>query len=282
MGTSASFDHLDEVPDHIMSEKNLVEYKRDVNMNKERKFYVFPVFKGTDDVNSSGHYSTAIIDMVNHNSEWSNADVEMNWIQRCEDSNKDNVDSLVPCWTLYATKPIKEKQQIFINYDPDPTNKLLINFGFVDEFSTNLDEKITFTASEIHKNPIRYVRLEAFTKNLSQEAKEYYFFIGSKGCSWELQKAVLTTIVEYPQEFSGCMTFEDIFDLKFMKIPSKLKEKANKTLKEIILNKIKTIQQYLYELEENNGFLIQSNKMVMAMFKVQIRFLKKFVENKEY
>ena len=167
------------------------------------------------------------IDMVNHNSEWSNADVEMNWIQRCEDSNKDNVDSLVPCWTLYATKPIKEKQQIFINYDPDPTNKLLINFGFVDEFSTNLDEKITFTASEIHKNPIRYVRLEAFTKNLSQEAKEYYFFIGSKGCSWELQKAVLTTIVEYPQEFSGCMTFEDIFDLKFMKIPSKLKEKAN-------------------------------------------------------
>ena len=44
---------------------------------------------------------------------------------------------------------------------------------------------------------------------------------------------------------------------------------------------LKTIQQYLYELEENNGFLIQSNKMVMAMFKVQIRFLEKFVENNE-
>jgi len=166
------------------------------------------------------------IDMVNHSCDAPNADVR-----------KDEFDN----WVLYAIKPIKENEQIFINYDPDPSNELMFTYGFVDMCSENPSEKINLASTEVSLHPAKYGRIEKCGLYNTRNLRHNTLSITGEGCSWGLQKAVVLTVVSKPEDLGVTCYSEFIGNGLESYVPHEVRNLAELKLREIIQKKVQDL-----------------------------------------
>ena len=218
------------------------------------------------------------IDMINHvNSNW-NADIGI-------DINRN--------WVLTALRNIEPEEQVFINYNPEPTNIVFTTYGFIDDSRPNPAESITFSPNDFSNDPQvqqRLIDVGLFSENEPiRNAKSMCVTSRLGGedevpsCSWAMQKAAIIVSVDKSPNELGAKTYFDILEnadhLNYQKISNyaKNERKFCKILVKTIKNKIQKLNDTIEDLKKN-VFFQHGNDMAAKLCKVQAKYLVDYLD----
>ena len=171
---------------------------------------------------------------------------------------------------------------LFISYNPEPTNSLLLTFGFIEEHVENPNEKITFSVNEllscmerVHLNKNNSLqRLKDIGLEPNMNSSNPVYISNKQTCSWALQKAALVLLVNNPSDLGvNCKTTLDIYYGNYQKIPKFLRENVEEYLRNLIKDKIICLEDRL----ESSDL----PKILEKLFVIQKNFLQEFLQENE-
>ena len=140
-------------------------------------------------------------------------------------------------WELFCTKTVENGEQIYIEYNPDASDSILYNYGFVDlSCLPNKYEKLFFETSEFVGENQEKLQFLKDTKNTKLH------FHASHGCSRSLQKAAIVAVAESVQQLKKNFLVNEKGD-KYDDIVlyTLLKQKANRKIKSVFRAKLKVV-----------------------------------------
>jgi len=223
----------------------------DTRMHERQKFHKFMQY----DV-SWKHILCPYIDMVNHSTQFENADVEMDI--------KEN-------WVLFATKHIKTGEQIFISYDPEPSDHYLLDYGFIDLTNKGLinpHEIVCFTVFEFtrpsqtkHRELMKELTI---AKQLVDRGSNCY--IDEYRCTYYMQLAAIISCLSDKQLSEMPSNFDDFVT------PFELIDAIEKKLQQVVQNRIDRMVKAMSVDKEKH------HDLAKTLYRVHYSFLKKFQE----
>ena len=176
-----------------------------VAMDKEKSYY---------------HLMCPMIDMVNHSTIYENANVRMNPDMQ---------------WELFCTKKINPGEQIYIEYNPDPSHAILYNYGFVDlSCLPNKYEKVFFEMQDFVGTDAEKISFLKATKNTN------LYFHATVGCSRSLQKAAIVAVADSVSQLKKNF-FKSSCERGQALLFTKLKQKANRKIKAVFRSKLQNV-----------------------------------------